>query len=573
MSGTGSTIPAWRRSTFAGAVVGSVLMWAALTWPALGWLGWVAPVPWLMLVEARELPGRRPYWALYLAGLVFWLATIHWLRLPHPALYLGWFALSAYLAIYLPVFVGIARVAVFRFNWPLWLAGPVVWTGLELARAHLLTGFLMASIAHTQVERISVIQISDVLGEYGVDFVIVLVAACVAHVLRIVFILQPSKYRVAHSKLRRSVVAMVPAVVALTVVLAYGQWRIGQAKLVADEARKSGPRLALIQGNSLAEWKNDPQRDGQIMQDYFTLSQEAIEPGRDGRHVDLVIWPETMFRSPLRDFDSGYKMPGSAGVTAEEISSSDRSQLADLVRRLGVSILVGIDRIHFVADERSDSERPSIRAYNSCALVNRDGKIVGTYDKMHRVMFGEYIPFAESIPYLYTVTPLTGGIVAGAAPAALKLDDQYCFSPNICYETAIPHVIRRQVKTLEKQGQHPTALVNLTNDAWYWGSSELDMHLACGIFRAVEARVPLVIAANGGISASIDRTGRVIQRAGKQQAEVLIADVEGGYMPSWYVRLGDWFAGLCLFASIFFAMVEIRARRALRRRPVSLPIA
>ena len=66
-------------------------------------------------------------------------------------LYLGWLALSAYLAIYLPVFVGLSRVAVHRFGVPLWLAAPIVWTGLELARAHVLTGFLMASLAHTQV--------------------------------------------------------------------------------------------------------------------------------------------------------------------------------------------------------------------------------------------------------------------------------------------------------------------------------------------------------------------------------------------------------------------------------------
>ena len=131
-------------------------------------------------------------------------------------------------------------------------------------------------------------------------------------------------------------------------------------------------------------------------------------------------------------------------------------------------------------------------------------------------------------------------------------------------------MIRRQVATLESSGEHPTALVNLTNDAWYWGSSELDMHLACDVFRAVETRVPLVIAANGGISASIDRTGRVLAKCGKQTSEVLLADIEPGYMPSWYVRFGDWFAGLCLFACIFFGMVEWRARRALRkptRRP------
>lgn len=570
MNGKDSKLPAWRRSTFAIAVVGSLLMWAALTWPVLGWLGWIAPVPWLMLVEARDLPGRRPYRALYLAGLVFWLATLHWLRLPHPALYLGWFALAAYLSIYLPVFVAIARVAVFRFNWPLWLAAPVVWTGLELARAHLLTGFLMASIAHTQARWISVIQISDVVGEYGVDFVMMLVAACLAHVLRIIFLSPQSKYRIPKSKFRRSVVAMVPAVVGFAAVLAYGLWRISEAEsVVASASGQLGPRIALIQGNSAAEWKSDPTGGQQIMKEYIRLSEQAVAEARkygDGRPIDLIVWPETMFRNPLREFDKGYQIPPGASASPEEIVAFDRLQLRHLSTQLATPILVGIDRIHFIADANSTTDRPTIAAFNSAVLVDRDGTIIGTYDKMHRVMFGEYIPFADWIPFLYSVTPLTGGIVAGAQPAALMLDDKYCISPNICYETAIPHVIRRQLKALENRDEHPTALINLTNDAWYWGSSELDMHLACDVFRAVETRVPLVIAANGGISASIDRTGRVLAKSGKQRAEILLADVEPGYMPSWYVRFGDWFAGLCLFASIFFAIVEIRARRALRTR-------
>ena len=207
-----------------------------------------------------------------------------------------------------------------------------------------------------------------------------------------------------------------------------------------------------------------------------------------------------------------------------------------------------------------------MQQFNSAVLVDGKGKIVGTYDKMHRVMFGEYIPFADWIPFLYRITPLTGGIIAGEKPAALALDKKYCISPNICYETAIPHVIRRQVATLESENQHPTVLVNLTNDAWYWGSSELDMHLACDIFRAVETRVPLVVAANGGISASIDRAGRLLARCKKQNAEFLLADIETGYVSSPYVHFGDWFAGTCLACCIALCIVEWRARRALRRR-------
>jgi apolipoprotein N-acyltransferase len=570
MRPTATTPPAWRRSTFAMALLGSVLLWEALLPVAngwLGWLGWVAPVPWLLLIALDDLPGRRPYRAIYVAGLVFWLLAIHWLILPYPALtWLGWLALSAYLAIYLPAFVGIARVAVHRFDWPLWLAAPVAWTGLELARAHMLTGFLMASLAHTQVHNITLIQISDLVGEYGVDFVIMLVAACLTELLRILVFNPQSTSRSPKSKLRRCILAALPAVLSLAAVFTYGHFRISCASASSSDRR---PRVALVQGSIQAEWKLEPGREDQIMREYIRLTERAVrEASQNGLPLDLIVWPETMYRSPLRDFDTGFKLPSDATVTTDELVASDRTQLANLARHVGVPILVGIDRIHLVADERSATERPTIQAFNSSALVEPDGKIVGTYDKMHRVMFGEYIPFADWLPFLYRITPLTGGIIAGTEPAALRTSTGYLFAPNICYETAIPHVIRRQVATLDRRGEHPDALVNLTNDAWYWRSSELDMHLACDVFRAVETRVPIVVAANGGISASIDCFGRIRNQLGKQVSDVLVVDVEPGFKSSWYVRFGDWFAGLCLFACIFFAMVEWRTRRSLRRRSI-----
>src|SRR3954451_16990040 len=180
MSSAANTLPGWRRSSLPIALAGSLLLWAWLPPLAIGWLGWIAPVPWLIFARMDVLPGRRPYRAVYVAGLAFWLASIYWLCLPHPILSIGWFALSAYLAIYVPIFVGLTRVAVHRYSIPLWLVAPVVWTGLELARAHMLTGFLMASLALTQVNWTTLIQISDLVGEYGVDFLVMLVAASIA---------------------------------------------------------------------------------------------------------------------------------------------------------------------------------------------------------------------------------------------------------------------------------------------------------------------------------------------------------------------------------------------------------
>ncbi len=233
-----------RPSTFVIALVGSLLMWAAQPPLALSWIGWIAPVPWLWLVHQETLAGSRPYWKLWFAAFIFWMAALQWLRLPHPAVYLGWFALSAYLAIYLPLFVGLSRVAVHQLKIPLWFAAPVVWTGLELARAHVMTGFMMGSLAHTQYRSPLVIQISDLGGEYVVDFVMVLVAASIT------LILFPP----------RRLLAIFPAISLLAAMLLYGDFQLHtqdsahhQSSIINQPS--SSVRIALIQGNSLADWK------------------------------------------------------------------------------------------------------------------------------------------------------------------------------------------------------------------------------------------------------------------------------------------------------------------------------
>jgi len=113
---------------------------------------------------------------------------------------------------------------------------------------------------------------------------------------------------------------------------------------------------------------------------------------------------------------------------------------------------------------------------------------------------------------------------------------------------------------LTAAGQPPDILVNITNDSWYWGSSELDMHLACDVFRAVETRKPMVIAANGGISASISPYGQVVAEYPRQKPGVLIADVELRILASPYMRYGDWFAGLCLVCCVLVVIIGWRPR-------------
>jgi apolipoprotein N-acyltransferase len=350
--------------------------------------------------------------------------------------------------------------------------------------------------------------------------------------------------------------ALAPAAVVLASALAYGTAKLESAKTAAPSDVRTA-RIALIQGNSLAEWKYDPSRERQIMDEYVSLSEKAVQMAeRDGKPLDLVVWPETMFRTPLVTVDEGFKPPPGATRTPDEIAAYAVNDLTALVRRLKTPVLIGVERLHFPADSTSPDGTTRPLRYNSAVLA--DLMIIGTYDKVHRVVFGEFIPFAKWMPWLYKLTPLTGGIEAGERPAVLELYGKY-YAPNICYETVVPHVIRAQANTRARggHGHRPDVLVNLTNDSWYWGSSELDMHLACGVFRAVETRTPLVIAANGGISAWIDQLGRIRAQSPRQTTDVIIADVEKYPQRSLYLQFGDWFAALCLGFTILLGMIGL----------------
>lgn len=540
------------RNSITPALVGSILCWLAL--PPVGWsyLAWVGPIPWLLLIVQPLLPGRRPYRALWLGGIVYWLLAAHWIRLPHPANYIAWVALAAYLGMYLPAFVALSRVGVHRLRMPLVLVAPVVWVGLDWLRGWLLTGFSMCSLCHSQAIHPWVIQIADLGGEYLVTFVLVLVAACLTSLIGELF--SDSE---ARRPMTRMLVAPLLAITVLCGTAFYHSFRLAELA-VQNRGEHRTARIALIQGNTLADWKSDPAKQQQIMDEYIGLSVEAVSKHAE---VDLVIWPETAFRQSLLTVEPGYSPPVELVPPPHLEASTNYLKL--LVERLEAAVFVGVDRIHILP---GDEESPSFLGHNSSVMIDKDGNRVGTYDKMHLVPFGEYIPLANWIPLLYRITPVTGGAQPGAAPAGLLMDD-VLYVPNICYESAVPRLIRRQVNAVAAEFERrPDVLVNLTNDAWYWGSSQLDLHLACSVFRAVEMRIPHVIAANGGLSAHIDSFGTVQQVSERQTPTYLVADVQvRDRAATFYNRWGDWLAIPCVLCCVVLAVYGKGFHRSTKR--------
>jgi apolipoprotein N-acyltransferase len=559
----------FKSSTFLHAAAGAVLLYAALPSVDLWPLAWIAPVPWIMLIRRKELAGPKPSLALWFVGFGFWLATLHWIRLPYWALHFAWLALAGYFALYVPVFIGLSRIAVHQLRWPVMLVAPLVWTGLELARAHLLTGMSMADIAHTQYRWIDLIQVSDLVGQYGVCFAIVFVAACLARMIPCDKTTQSSvPLPTPLSPLPFCFWPLAAAAAMLAALLGYGYWR------TANVVTRPGPRVALIQGCIDMTYGGEGEDIRQKFYDeYFALSRQAVEKFGP---VDLIVWPEIFYKEQLISFDAdacdNFELVKEGKETAENCRRQLQTQIAkneldfaETTLGLKSPLLIGLDTWHYTAAD--------VKFFNSAAYISKTGELLGRYDKMHLVMFGEYFPFADWLSWLYHgLAPISGsGLTHGKAPVAMDLDYHVAggkktvrFAPNICYETVLSRVIRRQINVLQEQGREPELLVNVSNDGWYWNSSELDMLLACSVFRAVECRKPYLAAANTGFSASIAADGRILKKGLRHEKDTLLAEVQLDSRRSFYLQHGDWPAGICLLGCVYFAIAGVWRRYHLR---------
>jgi apolipoprotein N-acyltransferase len=543
------------RRTSVLAFVGAIAMFLVQPPADLWMLTWLAPLPWLGVVQQQSLDGRRPWVALWAAGFLHWLLAIHWLRLPHPATSIGWVALSAYLAAYLPLFIWVARRLVHRRGWPLELASPIAWMGCEQLRGWVLGGFTFAALGHTQWRWTTLLQTADLCGAVGVGGIVMAVAAGLAMVL-------------ARPRGRRAAIAAAVVVGLPALALAYGAWRL------AEEPRSTRRPLdiLLVQGSIDTELKHDPAAAEEVARHYDALTVQAL--AAPGPRPDLIVWPETMWRWGLLEIDPAETLPESV---VAEAAGSERGEPGDdrqararrvleaervatvgaFARRYATRWLVGLDRQVITPRAAGGAEH-----YNSALFLTADGDVIGRYDKMYPVMFGEYVPFADRFPWLYRLTPLPAGLTAGRECLAVTIEGLRV-APTICYETALPEAVRSIVLDLEAAGGRPDVLVNLTNDGWFWGSSELDMHLAAGIFRAVEVRTPLVIAANTGFSAWIDGSGRLLARGPRRDTGTIRARVEPDGRRSPWLAWGSVPTGLCV-AVVAAAALEAAGERKAR---------
>jgi apolipoprotein N-acyltransferase len=447
-------------------------------------------------------------------GFGFFLAGLWWLGAAFLveadkfawAMPLGVVALPACLAAFPALGFALARL--------LWTSGAgrilvlaVALTASEWLRGHVFTGFPWNVYGMMLAGPAWFAQFASVAGLYGLTLLAVAIGAA------------PATLGTGEAGLRRWH-APALAVLALAGLAGYGAWRLPSAPspLVA------GVKLRLMQPNLAQDAKFSAQNGEAILNSYLLLSDRATTPTTLGvQDVTHLIWPESAF-------------PFLLGRTPQALS-----RIGTLLPPQA-TLITGAAR---AGDALPGESRPPI--YNSIQVVNDEGVITGSYDKVHLVPFGEYLPaiFARLIRAagLSEFVSVPGGFAAGSRRATMTIRGLPPVAPLICYEVIFPGA------AMPAQGERPGLMLNLTNDGWFGQTSGPHQHLAQARLRAIEEGVPLVRAANTGISAVTDGYGRIIASLPLGVSGVLDSGLPRGLPVTPYGRFGDLIllAGMALF--------------------------
>jgi apolipoprotein N-acyltransferase len=448
---------------------------------------------------------------LYWIGSAFLVdaPTFAWLM---PFAVLG---LPAYLALFPALGFALARL-IWTRDASRVLALAVGLTISEWLRGHVLSGFPWNAFGYALSEPLALAQTASLIGLWGMTFLAVAIFA------------SPAVLIDGSSRGRKPWIAPVAA---LALLLAMGVY--GAVRLSLQPTALTTVKLRIMQPNLQQDVKFNYAAKAEVMQKYLALSDRASGPQSTGvRDTQILIWPESAFPFFLtREADA-------------------MAQIAELLPK---------DTVLMTGAVRAPDTPPGVRvsrAYNSIYLIDHDGGVLSVYDKLHLVPFGEYLPLQAWMEKLGFVqlTRVHGGFIPGTRRRTMEVPQAPPALPLICYEAIFPGDIAAS-------GDRPGWIINLTNDGWFGNSTGPYQHLQQARMRSIEEGLPMVRAANTGISAVIDPSGRIVSRLGLGIEGVLDANLPTALPPTLYARLRDIPTLFLVGAAVLF----IFRRRLMKR--------
>ncbi len=429
---------------------GLLLAWSFPTYHLYP-LAWVALVP-LFITAIKSATVWRNAACFFVAGWVFHSVLLQWLI--SNIYWGGGWAVIGYqlLCIALALFWAIAGVV---WGWsrrrtPIAAAAAlgVLWVWMEWCQANLFSGFGWSALGYSQGKDFALVQCAALGGVSAISFLLVTFNGLMAF---------------AVVERRRRVVRIIAAGVVLI-----GGHLIGYA-LIGPVDYGSKPLTAgLFQSNFPQEMK----WDREYTREMVVKAAEHSRVLSEQHPVQCFFWPEALV---MGDYSTPELM----------------QPMEDLVKQTGAYLFTGATREAEV--------RGSVRSYNSSMLLTPEGTVAGYYDKVHLAPFGEYMPFASIFPFLRHITPID--VDPGSEQKIMTMGDRR-LGPLICFEVLFTPL----VENLRRMGAD--TLVVVTNLGWFGRSNAIPQELELARFRAIEARLPLIHAANSGISGVFDPWGR-----------------------------------------------------------------
>ena len=467
-------------------------------------LWWVAlPALALVIGQVARTPGMRArLWLGWAAGAGYFAASLFWIVEPFmvDAARDGWMAPFA--------LVGMAGGMALFWMLAAALAGlgatpagrgagfALGLAASDLLRSYALTGFPWALLGHVWIDT-PVAQAAALVGPVGLSVLTVLAAGGLA----LAWPRRPG-----------------PALAAVALVVA--AWAGGAWRLAAPEPPRAQPtRVRLVQPNATQALKWQPG-----MWDLFMERMMRATAAPQEKPLTLVVWPETAVPYLLEDSDQ---------LLRDVVAASG-----------GVPVAMGIQRAE------------GARYFNALVVTDGAGALTAVYDKHHLVPFGEYVPLgdlAATVGIKAFAAQAGYGYTAGPGAAILDLGRAGKILPLICYEAVFPQDLRAAPGRADW-------ILQVTNDSWFGNLAGPWQHLAQARLRAIEQGLPLLRAANTGVTAGFDAKGRALGRIGLNRDGWIDIDVPAALPPTLYARSGDLPVAAVLVAGLAF--VRLRRRRS-----------
>jgi apolipoprotein N-acyltransferase len=483
-------------------VLTGLLLAAAFPRADQGYLGWIAFVPLILFTLkaktcAQAFLGGFIAWAIAIFALMIWIPTVL-ARYGGLSTALAWCAfvlMIAMLALYPAAACSLVKHLVKRGGDGFILLFPAIWTLMEYAQTFSPFGGLpWLLLGYTQSDHLCLIQIADIFGVYGVSFLLLWTSASIVW-----FGLKKCTGRIAF-------IPLISALLLITASLVYGKILLQRWSGLGGNFR-----AAILQGNISYE---DPES---VLEDMFRRGYVQMAGKLGPKGSDLLVLPESP--TPI----------------AFEYDSSFRLALETLAQSHSLGLI-----FNNVRSAETDLGR---RYFNSAYFLDSTGSLAGIYDKIHLVPFGEYIPLKKIFFFSEAITKDVGEFFPGKEYKVVRIGGRPA-NAVICFEAVFPDLVRRFVN------RGSQLIINLTNDGWYGNSAAPYQHFAIARFRAVENRRYFIRAANTGISAIIEPSGKIQSSSGLLHEAVCEGRFEFIDKQTIYTRYGNLLVFLCAIISV-----------------------